>query len=990
MRILTLVITAMAFSSSVHAQTVPTFDRSDHGSASAPRAIAAADFDRDGWLDVATAGRSGVTVLLNTGGAGFAVRATPLPDAGAFDMAAGDLDGDATPDLVIAQADGNAVDILLGNGDGTFAAPRRVPIAGGNPRGVAIADYNGDGNLDVIVTEYATGAWRILYGDGAGAIARQDRFGAIAHPQGVLAADFNHDGRLDVAIAGAGINLVAVFVTTPAGIAQRNVTVGGAVNVLAAGDYNRDGWLDLSAASSSNNNIYTLHGSAAGLAWRVTTASASSPRGIVAADVNRDGRLDLMTANRASSTANVHLGNGTGSFAAARPVAAGSGSRAIVSGDFDHDGRIDLMTANEFASSTTLLRNATAFAAPAFRFTRQAFGNHPGSGGPYGVEAADFDRDGRIDAVVWAQDIDVWLNGKGKKTVATAVSVNDVAVADFNGDGAPDIAASAYWRKSVLVFINAGDGSFSELHEIGFFSPILSLTAGDFDGDGKSDIVAQGVSEGSGEGTFHVLLNRGGGTFARAPVSAPIPYVREMLTADIDRDGNLDVVGGSAIIDSFNFVVWYGNGDGTSSRAATYPLPRGGSDVAIGDLNEDGRLDLISAYDSWVYVSLALPAGGFAAPTEHPASIRMGAAFVYDITAADVNLDGHVDVVTNDADILYGTGTGSLTFDHRGALEGLYQDPKVADFNGDGLPDLLFNEGGGLIVMLNGLAAANRPPVVSAGRDLTVSYLAVNGYGDDSSIDATGSDPDLHELRYEWRDSQGRLMSNDQYFWPSNLAPGQHTFTVTVFDGRGGQASDSMVLTVEHFEEIYLHTDRFDEPRGAWRRQEDPAAASQTLLRHPDANAPKLAAALASPTNYVETSFPAEPGQVYKLWLRLKADGNHWANDSVFVQFEGATDENGNPIYQIGSTSALAVNLEECSGCGLSGWGWEDDGWGAVGRNGAARLRFPSGQGRIRIQTREDGVSIDQVVMSARRFLTTRPGAAKNDTTILPPTVPWY
>jgi hypothetical protein len=88
----------------------------------------------------------------------------------------------------------------------------------------------------------------------------------------------------------------------------------------------------------------------------------------------------------------------------------------------------------------------------------------------------------------------------------------------------------------------------------------------------------------------------------------------------------------------------------------------------------------------------------------------------------------------------------------------------------------------------------------------------------------------------------------------------------------------------------------------------------------------------------------------------------------------------------VGTTSGLAVNLEECSGCGESGWGWEDDGWGAVNKNGVL-LRFPNPDRDpqfIIIQPREDGVSIDQVVLSAEKYLTTRPGAAKNDQTIVP------
>ena len=137
-------------------------------------------------------------------------------------------------------------------------------------------------------------------------------------------------------------------------------------------------------------------------------------------------------------------------------------------------------------------------------------------------------------------------------------------------------------------------------------------------------------------------------------------------------------------------------------------------------------------------------------------------------------------------------------------------------------------------------------------------------------------------------------------------------------------------------------------------------------------------------------TFLADPSQEYKLWIRLKAEDDNWANDSVFVQFTGAQDAAGNPIYQIGTTSGLAVNLEECSNCGVSGWGWEDDGWGAVNKNGTT-LRFPQGGPQtIRIQTREDGVSIDQIVLSSEKYKTARPGAAKNDTVKLNHAGPYF
>jgi len=140
-----------------------------------------------------------------------------------------------------------------------------------------------------------------------------------------------------------------------------------------------------------------------------------------------------------------------------------------------------------------------------------------------------------------------------------------------------------------------------------------------------------------------------------------------------------------------------------------------------------------------------------------------------------------------------------------------------------------------------------------------------------------------------------------------------------------------------------------------------------------DITAPKATQALASPQNFVDIWFLPDPTQTYKLWIRGKAENNYWANDSAFIQFTGAVDSNNNPAWQIGTTSARVFNLDECSGCGVSGWGWEDDGWGAVNKNGTL-LRFPqSGAQRIRIQTREDGLSIDQIVLSAEKYLTARP-----------------
>ena len=140
--------------------------------------------------------------------------------------------------------------------------------------------------------------------------------------------------------------------------------------------------------------------------------------------------------------------------------------------------------------------------------------------------------------------------------------------------------------------------------------------------------------------------------------------------------------------------------------------------------------------------------------------------------------------------------------------------------------------------------------------------------------------------------------------------------------------------------------------------------------------------ASANPASYFEVTFNAEAGRPYRLWLRGRADGNSWANDSVFVQFNQSVTSGDAPTWRIGTTSAADVNLEACSGCGVSAWGWQDNGYG-TGVLGPLVYFAVSGPQTLRIQTREDGFSIDQIVLSPAAFLSASPGAPKNDTRIL-------
>ena len=166
-----------------------------------------------------------------------------------------------------------------------------------------------------------------------------------------------------------------------------------------------------------------------------------------------------------------------------------------------------------------------------------------------------------------------------------------------------------------------------------------------------------------------------------------------------------------------------------------------------------------------------------------------------------------------------------------------------------------------------------------------------------------------------------------------------------------------------------------------WFVLSDSTAAQGARLSNRNQNLPKSTSPLSSYPDYFEVRFSPEAGTPYHLWVRGKADDDYWTNDSVFVQFSDSVDASGNPIWRVNTNSATVVSLEDCTGCGEQSWGWQDNAYGAF----AAPMYFgKSGPQTIRVIRREDGFSIDQIVISARKYLNTAPGALKNDTTIVP------
>ena len=972
----------------------------------APRTIVSADFNRDGWPDLALGGtgRASIAILLSHGvedgdeGQRFKPLQEIVVGGGPFDLAVGDLDRDGFPDIAVANADANAVTLLFGGASG-FRPKVDIPMPG-NPRGIAIADFNRDGKPDIIVTKYLATTLDVLFGAGDGTFPTRRTHTAPANTQGVVAVDLNEDGWMDAATASITGTVTAYYMTA-GGATREDVRLPAARspwNVITTGDFDRDGNQDVAVGSQNASVAQILFhhpavsrpsGSTVAF-WTATDTIpvVASPRGIETGDLNQDGVLELVLAGRSSSAISVVSRNADGTYRNTE-YASGAGARDVALLDFDNDGRIDVATANENGDSATVLQNVTALPRPGYTFAARSV---PFTYDNSAFAVGDFNDNGLLDVV---KKNSVLLDGTtSSRFLGSGNPAEAGGAGDFNGDGRLDVVLAT--STSFRVFFGDGAGGFADGQATAASGFITHLKVADMNRDGRPDVVTTTTDFRSAPtGAVEVFLGQANGTFTRSTQTNLAATWLEV--ADVDRDGKLDAV--AASLNGVFALLGNGLGGWKGTKAFEEGTPRYG--FALGNVNEDGALDLVIAdgevgqfgpqWTSRVTVALGAGDGTFSAYQQYETADPDVFSVNSTLVLGDLTNDGHLDIFTSGGELLAGTGGGIFSDAQRFAVSG-FPNPLIADIDGDGLDDLLgftridgFNGDGEQILMLNTTRtpAQNRPPVgVTLPDAMTRSYA--EQFSDEEERDirpGTPSDPDLHALRYRWTLADGTIVGTGAGFF-ANLPTGTYDLTVTVDDYRGGVASDRMRLTIAPYKEAVLFL-AGGQLHGAWQRVADETAADGMRVWHPNQNAPKLNEALANPVNYIEMKFVADPTQVYKLWVRLKADNNNWANDSVFVQFTGAKDGAGNRIYAPGTTSALPVNLEECSNCGVSGWGWEDDGWGAVNRNGVT-VRFPEGGVQtLRIQTREDGVSLDQFVLSSEKYLTTRPGTAKNDTTKL-------
>jgi hypothetical protein len=373
------------------------------------------------------------------------------------------------------------VGVALGNGDGTFQPAVAYSTGGFDALSVAVADVNGDGHPDLLVANLCSDLTSGECGPfGEGSVA-------------VLLG--NGDGTFQAAVSYSS-----------GGDNANGVVVGH----VAVGDVNGDGKPDLIVVNSSvtscggESGVGVLLGNGNGtFQAAVNYCSGSSSNFVAAADVNGDGKLDLLVLNSCASVSceavGVLLGNGNGTF---QPVvtysSGGYYSTSLAVADVNGDGKPDLVVTNDCAAVS------------------DGFCNSPS--GSVGV-----------------------LLGNGNGTFQTAVTYSSgafqaqsIAVADMNGDGKPDLLVANFISSTpfrngnsgvVSLLLGNGDGTFQTAvpHGDGG-SDAVSIAAGDFNGDGKPDIVAANSGDNknfSGNSTISVSLNfsQPGVSFSPSPLN---------------------------------------------------------------------------------------------------------------------------------------------------------------------------------------------------------------------------------------------------------------------------------------------------------------------------------------------------------------------------------------------------------------------------------------------------------------------------------------
>ena len=611
---------------------------------------------------------------------------------------------------------------------------------------------------------------------------------------------------------GAGVTLLAQSAPVKLTTAE---TVFGIVNpgaygasplVAVAGDFNRDGIMDLATLDNGNPQaIALLIGNGDGTFGSPTLVSSLtvSPITMVAGDFNKDGNLDIAALGSSGGTGvlAIFLGDGAGGFTTDASYTLGNfgaagwtSAQALAAADMNRDGKLDLVAINSSDQTVSVLfgKGDGTFRSPVTSSVTNGPVLYPND-----LAVADMNADGKLDLVISGNGtggsyVSVML-GKGNGAFQTPLLAasgyngpwsyaNGVAVGDLNGDGKPDVVVAT--APGATVMLGNGDGTLQTAVNVpmpsGYYAYADMAALSDLNHDHKLDIVLSlAAIEGGGTSdaaTLAVFLGNGDGTFQPAQGYTTQAWPSSIVLADFNGDGATDAAIGSTGTD-FGMTVLFGNNDGTFQAGASYGYEQdftqgfvsadfngdGSPDIALG--RNDGTIDVFLGNThgalSAIPVATTIGSGAYVVGTSPAGNATLAAS---GLVAADLNGDGKTDLVatvdfgssgtpTNFA-VLPGNGNGSFgaaAFYSTGDGAGI-TGPVVADFNGDGKPDvLIYNGDGNVSVFLNPGNGVLGSPINFASGIASYTPLAghftASGHMDAALYDCPGgSDNAIHVL----------------------------------------------------------------------------------------------------------------------------------------------------------------------------------------------------------------------------------------------------
>ena len=697
------------------------YNRADFPTGNSPAAVVAADFNRDGRLDLAVVneGDNTVSILLGIPSGTFGAQMTYAAGSSPTGLVVADFNGDGKLDLAVMDSCGSCtvspdtVTVLLGNGDGTFQAQGNY-ATGGGPIGIVAADFNGDGKIDLALANEVDNTVSILLGNGDGMFKPQTTVAVGMRPYSFASGDFNGDGKVDLVTLNIGDGTVTLLLNNGDGTLTRldspsGLLPGPSLGALTVGDFNKDGILDV-VVSSEGSQLFLLLGNGKGgfqTAALVPTSIGDAIPFVMAADFNQDGNLDLMEQG-IDGIVMVLLGNGDGTFQqpVSSPLGETTTATTYTTADLNGDDALDVIaTDTNLNSVDVFLGNGNGTFGVAKAVTLANTNYFPDAGA-----VADFNGDGNLDFAVAETNfpngqVSVQFgNGDGtfQSPMVSPLAIqainnrNLMLAGDFNGDGKPDLMIMDDYGAGFQVLLGKGDGTFQTPVNTAVSNTTL-FSLGDVNGDGKTDLVA---AYGNGPNTsLGVYLSNGDGTFTLGAVYTVL-YFDNFALADVDGDRKLDLV-----ITSFAtpLQVFLGNGNGTFKIPISGPTSYAGGGVVVQDFNGDGKPDIAVGTDAGIALLAGNGDGTFQTPvysacgsTTCSGSGTANLGYSGRMVAGDFNGDGKLDLATyppfdstlSGAVVILGNGDGTFQNPLPFSATGTPDDLLAGDFNSDGISDL--------------------------------------------------------------------------------------------------------------------------------------------------------------------------------------------------------------------------------------------------------------------------------------------------------------